>query len=214
VSKGDNTSTINKILNVAEELFSEKGFNGTSVNMIAEKAGVNKALIYYYFKNKNDIINSLFKSIIKESDQYISRSSDANPQQNKEMSTKDAIKEEITFMLKRKKILSVMLMESLKGDNKDNYLFQCAENVFKNHLNGLAEMDVNKNEYSPEMQRYLVHEFFTGFIPFITFVVFQDKWCDYFKCDADKLMEYFLDSFNISHLTTKEQPDGGENTAP
>jgi AcrR family transcriptional regulator len=33
------------ILNVAEELFAEKGFDGTSVRDIAQRAGVNLAMI-------------------------------------------------------------------------------------------------------------------------------------------------------------------------
>ena len=45
--------TKQKILNVAGELFAENGFDGTSVDSIANAAGVNKALIYYHFKDKN-----------------------------------------------------------------------------------------------------------------------------------------------------------------
>lgn len=41
-----------KILKVAEDLFVEKGFIGTSMNEIAEKAGVAKSLIYHHFDSK------------------------------------------------------------------------------------------------------------------------------------------------------------------
>jgi AcrR family transcriptional regulator len=200
MTKGDSVTTINKLLQVAEELFSEKGFNGTSVNMIAERAGVNKALIYYHFKDKDDIINSLFKKIIKESDESIGHSADLDPHQVKESSTLDAIRDEITFMQKKKKILGIMLMESLKGNDKYNYFFQCAEKIIKNESNGIFQIDDVNHAYSDEMQRYLVHEFFTGVIPFIAFIIFQDKWCDYYQCDSGKLMEFFLDSFKKTHL--------------
>jgi len=43
--KKDGDLTKNKILAVAEEMFSEKGFDGTSVEQIARTAGINKALI-------------------------------------------------------------------------------------------------------------------------------------------------------------------------
>ena len=66
--------TKERILQVAEELFAERGFNGTSVDMIAKSAEVNKALIYYYFKDKNDIVVSLFRNIIDEFDEYRGRS--------------------------------------------------------------------------------------------------------------------------------------------
>ena len=42
------------ILLVAEELFALHGFDGTSVRDIAEKAGVNLAMISYYFQSKEN----------------------------------------------------------------------------------------------------------------------------------------------------------------
>lgn len=195
--KGDSINTIKKILQAAEELFSEKGFNGTSVNMIAQKAEVNKALIYYYFKDKNDIMISLLKNILKESDEYIGRVSDRD---STHMSRQEKIKKEIAFLSERKNIISVMLMESLKGENKDNYTLQIFENVINEHIK-LAKNGYEK-ENSLEMQRYLVYEFFTGFIPLIAFIVFQDKWCEYYQCDSRELMELFWDSFSKTHLAS------------
>ena len=96
-------------------------------------------------------------------------------------------------------------MESLKGGNKSNFLFKCAEVVItqesKYHL---EKLHLSKREQFPEEHSHLVHEFFTGFIPVITFVAFQDKWCQYFKCDKETLLENFLDSFEKSHLYVPE----------
>ncbi len=47
------------ILEVAEQLFAEKGFDGTSVRDIAGKAGVNLAMISYYFGSKEKLMASL-----------------------------------------------------------------------------------------------------------------------------------------------------------
>lgn len=47
-------------MEAAEVLFAEKGFNGTSVRDIAEKAGVNLAMISYYFGSKDKLFESLF----------------------------------------------------------------------------------------------------------------------------------------------------------
>ena len=46
-----------EILQVAEQLFAEEGFDGTSVRDIAKKANVNIAMISYYFgsKEKNGV---------------------------------------------------------------------------------------------------------------------------------------------------------------
>jgi len=48
-----------KILNVAENLFFRHGFSGTTIDQIAEKLGVTKPFVYYYFQNKNDLYETL-----------------------------------------------------------------------------------------------------------------------------------------------------------
>ena len=47
------------ILVIAEELFGEKGFDGTSVRDIAQAAGVNLAMISYYFGSKEKLLEAL-----------------------------------------------------------------------------------------------------------------------------------------------------------
>lgn len=49
-----------QIMEAAEILFAEKGFNGTSVRDIAEKAQVNLAMISYYFGSKDKLFEALF----------------------------------------------------------------------------------------------------------------------------------------------------------
>lgn len=49
-----------QILEAAEKLFSDKGFDGTSVRDIAEKAGVNLAMISYYFGSKEKMMEAMF----------------------------------------------------------------------------------------------------------------------------------------------------------
>ncbi|MCK4506505.1 MAG: TetR/AcrR family transcriptional regulator [Candidatus Aegiribacteria sp.] len=43
------------ILNAAEECFAEKGFSGTSMKEIADRAGVAKSLIYHHFNSKQHL---------------------------------------------------------------------------------------------------------------------------------------------------------------
>ena len=50
-----------QIMEAAEELFSEKGFDGTSVRDIAEEAGVNLAMISYYFGSKEKLMEAIFR---------------------------------------------------------------------------------------------------------------------------------------------------------
>lgn len=51
----------NEILDVADELFGRKGFDGTSTNDILEKAGIARGTLYYHFKSKEDIMDALIE---------------------------------------------------------------------------------------------------------------------------------------------------------
>jgi len=52
-------STRERILDVALDLFIEKGFDKTSLREIAEQIGVTKAALYYHFASKEDILMAL-----------------------------------------------------------------------------------------------------------------------------------------------------------
>jgi AcrR family transcriptional regulator len=48
-----------QILEVAETLFAEKGFDGTSIRVIAKMAKINIAMVSYYFGSKERLLESL-----------------------------------------------------------------------------------------------------------------------------------------------------------
>lgn len=49
----------NEILDAADELFGQKGFDGTSTNDILEMVGIARGTLYYHFKSKEDIMDAL-----------------------------------------------------------------------------------------------------------------------------------------------------------
>lgn len=49
------------IINTAEKLFAVNGFDGTSVRDIAQEAGVNVAMISYYFGSKEKLMEAVFE---------------------------------------------------------------------------------------------------------------------------------------------------------
>ena len=50
-----------QIMETAERLFAERGFDGTSVRDIADEAGINVAMISYYFGSKDKLMEALFE---------------------------------------------------------------------------------------------------------------------------------------------------------
>jgi|SRR5450432_57910 len=59
--KPDYSSKQLQLLDSAELLFSRKGFDGTSVRDISESAGINTAMISYYFGSKEKLMEAIFE---------------------------------------------------------------------------------------------------------------------------------------------------------
>ena len=52
-----------RILDAAVRQFSENGLAGARTEQIAEAAGVNKALLYYYFKSKEALYDAALEAV-------------------------------------------------------------------------------------------------------------------------------------------------------
>ena len=50
------------ILRAAVEVFSRKGYHGCRIQDVAKEAGVAYGLVYHYFKNKDELLESVFAS--------------------------------------------------------------------------------------------------------------------------------------------------------
>lgn len=62
-TKEDALTTRQELLDAAERLFSEKGVSNTSMNQVAEAAGVTRGAIYHHFENKLDLIDALMERV-------------------------------------------------------------------------------------------------------------------------------------------------------
>lgn len=51
----------NEILDAADELFSQKGFDGTSTNDLLKKVGIARGTLYHHFKSKEKIMDALIE---------------------------------------------------------------------------------------------------------------------------------------------------------
>ncbi|HET6557578.1 MAG TPA: TetR/AcrR family transcriptional regulator [Prolixibacteraceae bacterium] len=58
-------TTEEKILEAAKNVFIAKGMEGARMQEIADEAGINKALLHYYFRSKERLFEAIFSEIIK-----------------------------------------------------------------------------------------------------------------------------------------------------
>jgi AcrR family transcriptional regulator len=71
VSQRREGDTKAQIRTVALELFTERGYDATSLREIAERLDITKAALYYHYKNKEDIILSLVDAYVEAIDELL-----------------------------------------------------------------------------------------------------------------------------------------------
>lgn len=62
--KKDNTEE--KIFQAAQKVFVRKGLDGARMQEIANEAGINKALLHYYFRTKEKLFEAIFKHVFSQ----------------------------------------------------------------------------------------------------------------------------------------------------
>jgi AcrR family transcriptional regulator len=89
-----------KIEKIALELFAIKGYHETSISQIAEKAGISKGLLYNYYRNKEQLLNSVIMKVFDEIMRIIQMSENLPAEKQIEqmiIQTINHLKENITF---------------------------------------------------------------------------------------------------------------------
>lgn len=113
--------TKTKILEVASSEFSKYGYDAVSMNNLAAKMDVNKATIYYYFKDKRSLYQEVIKTIIEKSRDH-KKSALSSNQEPKER-FKNYMKAIIMFLNQDKQIIPLALREMANsGVNVDNFI--------------------------------------------------------------------------------------------
>jgi AcrR family transcriptional regulator len=104
------------IISIAEKLFSVNGFDGTSVRDIAQEAGVNVAMISYYFGSKEKLMEAVF-----EQKTNVMRLKVENLLQNTELSSLDKlytlIDDYVNKFMHQQQFQKIMLLEQLVDKN-------------------------------------------------------------------------------------------------
>ncbi|AUC81438.1 TetR/AcrR family transcriptional regulator [Lacinutrix sp. Bg11-31] len=62
MKKTKNENTEEQILKAAKNIFQSKGMDGARMQEIADKAGINKAMLHYYYRSKQLLFEAIFKN--------------------------------------------------------------------------------------------------------------------------------------------------------
>jgi AcrR family transcriptional regulator len=63
---GSQPATKERILQVAEELFAQKGFDGTRTRDIAEQVGINISTLHFHWKSKEELYTAVYQNLLSQ----------------------------------------------------------------------------------------------------------------------------------------------------
>ena len=117
-----NSQTEQKIIDAATEVFVQKGKDGARMQEIADRAGINKALLHYYFRSKNLLYQKVFETEIRG---FFSELFDAFHQvDNGEKFIREFIDNYIDAISHRPEVVRFILWEIEQGGNSFHRIFQ------------------------------------------------------------------------------------------
>ena len=153
--------TKQNILKVAAEEFSKYGYDAVSMNKLASKLDVNKATIYYHFKDKKSLYQEIIRTLLhldKNSNEQIIKSN---------MEPKDKLREYIKLFIKKIKLNPQIVSMSLRelanlGANVENAL----EEDFEQDMLVLKQivLELNLKKKYKDLDFYELKAMITGTI--------------------------------------------------
>lgn len=185
----DGQESRERILAAARTEFAEKGFDGARVDEIARRANVNKALIYYYFQGKEELLQELLRQFLVERKRR--RTSISHDPAKKDLPGRVA-EFDVDFLFQQRDILRVAMMEDLKASKIG---LPNSGTVLTHWLDGLAESRDTYAEqgygfrYTP---RVMAAMYFYHLIPILSFATLGETLANVLGIDHAELREEFL----------------------
>lgn len=104
-----------KILAAAVQVFAQKGFDGARTDEIAAEAGVNKAMIYYYFKSKENLYTVIVETVFGKVYLILSRHLSLVDVNTPEQGILSFIDSYVDFIYAHRIFVKVMLWDLARG---------------------------------------------------------------------------------------------------
>ena len=121
----DKPDTEQAIFDAALRVFAEKGRDGARMQEIADQAGINKAMLHYYYRTKD----RLYEAVLKHTfERYLAamKASVADDQPLKE-TVRLFVSRYIAFLRAEPSVVRLFILENLSGAETLGRLFQAAE---------------------------------------------------------------------------------------
>ena len=140
--------TEERIFEAATDVFVDKGMDGARMQDIASHAGINKALLHYYFRTKDQLFNAVFEMIARKIIKKFAPVFDENL--SLEEKIRFFFREHITFLQENPKLPAFILNEANRNPARIKKLLNNVEfdslwlKLFEQHKSELEKFNISK----------------------------------------------------------------------
>ena len=184
---------INDIIAAAREVFLEKGFEGTTMEAIAQKAGISKGGLYHHFQSKDMILMAVNQKISEEIEKIMLKAAQC-----------PTIKEGLLFYIEN------YLCFWMEHPSETSFLFLSVAKILDN-----PELLKYYQEFTVDYMKYFEESFAMGiqngeFKPHnvktsaITLVGAMDGILSYMILDENLILEEVVEHFQEKFITPVE----------
>lgn len=125
----------NQIVAIAAELFSQKGFRGTTTKEIADSAQVSEAIIFRHFATKDDLYRAILDHKVKQATERMQANlNDAASRKDDNAYFGSLAYEMLEFHRKDKTFMRLLLFSALEGHDLSEIFFNSTAREMKNQI--------------------------------------------------------------------------------
>jgi AcrR family transcriptional regulator len=197
----DSEKTKEQILEAAIELFAKEGFAGAHVAEIADRAGVNVALIYRYFGSKEQLLEAVIESFIQADQAQRDKVFAKDPLPTSPEQLHNLARWGLEHLSQRRALLKIILFESLRDEGHKELLFQSFDAAVLSRVP--AALTERRDDEALEL---LMAPFFFGAAPMLMAAVFGEQWAVHYGVEPERVRERFLDLFEelyVRHMVDR-----------
>lgn len=188
-TKQQNTKQLDtkgKIQQAALELFSKKGYHAVSIRDICKEVGIKESTVYYHYKNKEDILDSLFNQVAMLTENMKNSFNDAFTQIT-EIDINAFCMVAVGFLeyyLLDKtvyKLISMLTIEKLTNEQADRMYRELLFDAPLLQQERVLEAMIEKKYFKKADPWFLAREYYAAI-----FFVFQKYFCGYEITESNK----------------------------
>ncbi len=175
------SDTALRILDAAEKVFVEKGYDGSRVDEIATRAKINKSQLYYYFGSKENILKELMKRHIKEAGEIVQNTFDVTTISS-QASFEEFVDSLLEFFKQKENIIRIIMIEMFKYGSNDFSIFEILDPLYRKVASQVKNMGIEKDDDASP-----ISYFFLDIMPLLFFITFSDKFSAYYNIPSEEL---------------------------